>query len=387
MTDEQFEKLAEAIRAEGSKPELESPFVSPGDMPMEEITDAEADFLLKMMEQGRGKPSAMIGRMLESQALKKEMQVDTKGEMTMVETPDPGDQHDILPPGTTLIAGDEFSRSTGEWCQTGQAGDIVGIGDLEGITYRRKRLREYRLDWKPEPDEPAKPEQSDMDTIEALEMTLSFNTGVFSNSLETEIKAVIAIAKRAIQPPEVTEAEALARVKPPTNILSNCPDCGEFRGHGHECRPTQSCCVHCGVNPAVGNMVACEGCWKYAVDRVGLPGETPYKSLQGTKVGTVKITPVESPNDWVTARPEIDQRRYTTTRGKTSWADAKDLPPQPSLMSQQYGEQRQVNRVAVELIAIRDNRVIWREHGHTLFPGERLIYPDGNGGWCIGIPK
>ena len=74
MTDEQREKLAEAIRAEDSKPELESPFVSPADISMEEITDAEAEFLLKMTAEGRGKPSEIIGRMLETQALKKETQ-------------------------------------------------------------------------------------------------------------------------------------------------------------------------------------------------------------------------------------------------------------------------------------------------------------------------
>ena len=55
--------MAEAVRAEDSKPELESPFVSTADISMEEITDAEACFLLKMMEEGRGKPSVFIGIM------------------------------------------------------------------------------------------------------------------------------------------------------------------------------------------------------------------------------------------------------------------------------------------------------------------------------------
>jgi len=37
---------------------------------------------------------------------------------------------------------------------------------------------------------------------------------------------------------EVTESEALARITPPAPLesLMNCPDCGEFRGHGHECK-------------------------------------------------------------------------------------------------------------------------------------------------------
>ena len=172
--------------------------------------------------------------------------------------------------------------------------------------------------------------------------------------------------------------------QPVENALVNCQDCGEFRGHGHEC-------------------VTCQ-------------------SIPGTPVGTVKITPVESPDDWVTQdlvhmRSGIDQVRWVSTdrshkftgdwklfdgfaisyrHGDVKSHDdgyrievrcpRKDLPKQP-LMFQQYNEQPVVNRVAVELIAIRDNRVIWREHGHTLFPGERLIYPDGNGGWCIGIPQ
>ena len=279
------------------------------------------------------------------------------------------------------------------------------------------------FDWQPKPAEP-----SDVDAIAALEGNRAWGPH-YNARLTEQIKAVIAIAKRAIQPPsevwpkwyvtkqnndgyyvcysetdvwhrdqvgntakqyarasvlmddkywtDVSEAEALARVKPLTNVLSNCPECGEFRGHGHEC--------------------------------------VTYQSLQGTPVATIKITPVESPDDWVTqdrvpARPEIDQRRYTTTRGKTPWADAgcldwdrleeathgreingttlelrcrrKDLPPMP----QQYGEQPVVNRVPVRLWADdTDDYILWRSE--RPWPGCREVTPDGNGGWCIEVPQ
>jgi len=70
---------------------------------------------------------------------------------------------------------------------------------------------------------------------------------------------------------EVTEAEALARVEP---LPAICPMCGiNF------------------IEPGTGG---CAGCNEFALASV------TWRSLPSTPVGTVKITPVESLDDWVT---------------------------------------------------------------------------------------
>jgi len=84
----------------------------------------------------------------------------------------------------------------------------------------------------------------------------------------------------------VTEAEALARVRHPT---MDCPDCGEFRGHGHACKKTV-----CAVDP----------------------DDMPLNPIPGTVVatGTVKLTPVQL-DDWV----EFDATQITCPRISIDW--------------------------------------------------------------------
>ena len=84
----------------------------------------------------------------------------------------------------------------------------------------------------------------------------------------------------------VTEAEALARVQHPT---MDCPDCGEFRGHGHGhvCRPASLDPDDIPFNPVCGKVVA---------------------------TGTVKLTPVQL-DDWV----EFDATQITCPRVSVDW--------------------------------------------------------------------
>lgn len=84
---------------------------------------------------------------------------------------------------------------------------------------------------------------------------------------------------------KIEQPEALARVQHPT---MDCPDCGEFRGHGHVCRPASLDPDDVPLNPVPGKVVA---------------------------TGTVTLNPVESPDDWV----EYDPAHITCPRVSVDW--------------------------------------------------------------------
>jgi len=239
---------------------------------------------------------------------------------------------------------------------------------------------------------------------------------------------------------EVTEAEALARVK-----------------------PVGRTCVSCGEKPAVENMVACKDCWDYSVDRVGVPVELPddwveisnsahliRKCDQISDYGTqwygpssltgaegkrlldsgflrvrcrrIDLPLVELPDDWVTQdrvhpRPACDYFRWRSkTQNATIWAPVEahhklggkhgffntsdcttlevqcgreDLPKQP-LMIETYAEQPAVNRVAVRLWRDKESgQIVGTLPGDEYAVGDLAeeVKSDGNGGWELRIPQ
>ena len=120
--------------------------------------------------------------------------------------------------------------------------------------------------------------------------------------------------RRKIEQTDVLpEAEALARVQHPT---MDCPDCGEFRGHGHVCKKTV--CAMC-ERPAIPGTGGCKECTEYAVGATRCPvdpDDMPLNPIPGTVVatGTVKLTPV-TPDDWV----EFDVAQITCPRVSVDW--------------------------------------------------------------------
>ena len=67
------------------------------------------------------------------------------------------------------------------------------------------------------------------------------------------------------------------------------------------------------------------------------------------------------------------QRELKTRRNDT---EGRDVTEEHGLHDE---SDRIVKRIPVDLIAMRDNRVIWRPHGQTLLKDERFILHDADG--------
>jgi hypothetical protein len=99
-----------------------------------------------------------------------------------------------------------------------------------------------------------------------------------------------------------------------------------------------------------------------------------------------RIEPVESPDDWV----EITDPGHVIR----SRCRRKDLPNVRRIdtegrdVTEEHGlhdeSDRIVKRIPVDLIAMRDNRVIWRPHGQTLLKDEQFILHDADGFYVEG---
>ena len=193
---------------------------------------------------------------------------------------EPGEGYEVLPDGEVLQEGDQF-KATGKWRKTKNAGQKT----LPGWTYRRK-IKPVET-W---------PKYYICDTWVLAAYILRKSSGPL----------VIVNMDGSVEKPgrpwqehdeyqykhgfyrEVTEAEALARVKPDTSRPTN------IHGTANDADETLEPCAMCGD-------VSCDcDCYKYAVEATGCP--------------------VESPDDWV----EITNRDHKLRAGIDEFRNAHE---------------------------------------------------------------
>ena len=325
----------------------------------------------------------------------------------------------------------------GEWwiADDGNAADILYIigTDLQGnIHYQTRYMARYSTPalagYKHEPRctgfdwvEPAESWPKYYATVIPSSHYYQIDSSNIAWCISPDEETDSADAKRLMSNPgvwkEVTEAEALARVKPSPEfclcggerIMASCETCGGKGGYSDGVSDQWYPCFDCDMplNPVPGKVVA-TGTMSWHVTGNCSPDTfkiTPVESPEpGWQSGTVHQS-VESPDDWVEydpsriPRPRIALDWLALKQGESHWGPALDIWSDAT-----WNEQRDnwkircrrkdlpvavpaVKRVPVRLWVHRDSR---NDDGYIVFakispPQDAELYSeihsDGNGGW------
>lgn len=242
---------------------------------------------------------------------------------------DPGDGYELVPVGALLEKGDEGFES-GKWSKVYYWGHRVGNFMSQGV-YRRKIKTPTEMwpKWYVFDESHGKGDSSW--AIERYTTDKSWRYGFdFEGSVCRQHQAFPTIKPESWL--EVTEAEAKARLTPPVEVES--PDDWVAMPQSHILRKD------------IDQVKYLDGQW-YPV--MGLDGDTTKKM------------PIRCRRKDLPKRTDSEGRDVTGLHGLHSEGDVM------------------TRRVSVDIISMRDNRVIWRPHGQELLNGERFIRYDADG--------